>query len=78
MTSIRAIYQIILHFDINNVSAIRILSTANDGTGTGGWWPNIDNITFNEPAQSVPEPSAMLGTLLASILGVAIKKKASA
>lgn len=36
------------------VHAIWIARRDLDGTGTGGWWPNLDNITTGNP---VPEPS---------------------
>jgi hypothetical protein len=56
-----------LYFDLANVSTIWLAQRDDDGTGTGGWWPNLDNIVVNEAVQAVPVPAAL--PLLATALG---------
>lgn len=46
-----------LTFNIANVSTIWIADRS-DGTGSGGWWPNLDNITVNETSP-VPVPATL-------------------
>lgn len=48
-----------LTFDIANVSTIWIDKRSGDQTGTGGWWPNLDNITTGATINVVPVPASL-------------------
>ncbi|MEM7454327.1 MAG: hypothetical protein AAF456_08215 [Planctomycetota bacterium] len=58
-------------FDIANVSTIWIDRRDGDGTGTGGWWPNLDNIRVNQ----IPEPCSMAIVSLAGCVVALSRRK---
>lgn len=58
-----------LTFNTPNVYAIWIGRRDNDGTGTGGWWPNIDNVRVND-LTAVPEPTTLVPAILAALVGL--------
>ena len=65
-----------VQLDIAGVRSIRILATWSAPNVFDGWWPNVDNIRFNEGVQpsAVPEPGA-LALVLAALAGVAVTRR---
>jgi hypothetical protein len=55
-----------------NVSSLRILATWSAPGVYDGWWPNLDNIRYNE--NEIPEPGT-LGLLGLSLAGFAASRK---
>ncbi|HLL12361.1 MAG TPA: PEP-CTERM sorting domain-containing protein [Rubrivivax sp.] len=65
-----------VQLDVAGVRTMRILATWSAPNVFDGWWPNIDNIRFNETAQpaQVAEPGA-LALVLAALAGLAVTRR---
>lgn len=64
--------------DVAGVRTLRILATWSAQNVFDGWWPNVDNIRFNEEprAGDVPEPAA-LALVLTGLLGISASRRRS-
>ena len=65
-----------VQLDVAGVRTMRILATWSAPNVFDGWWPNVDNIRFNEGVQpsAIPEPGA-LALVLAALAGVAVTRR---
>ncbi|HZF78852.1 MAG TPA: PEP-CTERM sorting domain-containing protein, partial [Rubrivivax sp.] len=65
-----------VQLDVAGVRTMRILATWSAPNVFDGWWPNIDNIRFNETAQpaQVAEPGA-LALVVAALAGLAVTRR---
>jgi len=62
-----------IHLNINNVSVIKILPTWSNDDVYDGFWPNIDNIRYNNI--QVPEPSSLAILALGLICIISRRRK---
>lgn len=66
-----------VQLDIAGVRTMRILATWSTPGAFDGWWPNVDNVRFNEAAQAaaaIPEPGA-LALVLAALGALALTRR---
>ncbi len=66
---------------VADVAVIRIPKRSSDGTGTSGWWPNIDNIVVAGAIAPVPGPATLpllAGALALLAAAVPLRRRATA
>lgn len=64
-----------LSLNVDNVSIIRILPTWSADGVYDGWWPNIDNITYNVSSVPLPAAAWLFGSGLVVLTGFARRKR---